>query len=436
MRVFVSLVKVVLALSLVAALGGGAFYYKTHVTEKSSVVLRTISLGRSDLRSTISATGTLEPEEVVNVGSQVSGRVVKFGSDAHDPKKLVDYGSVVQQGDLLAEIDPVTYDIALEQAKATLEQSEANLQEGEAKLKQAEREWRRAQLLMPKKAVSESDFDTAQYNFESATANVALSKATVHQHKAAVTMAEVNRSYCTIASPVRGTIIDRRVNVGQTVAASLSAPSLFLIAKDLTKMQVWASVNEADIGQVRVGMPVQFTVDAFPGETFHGVVTQRRMNAQMTQNVVTYMVIVTTDNSDGRLLPYLTASVQFEVEKKQNVLVVPNAALGWEPETDQIDPSVDQTALTSKSTKTQHGRVWVAIDAEHVRPVDVTVGISDGARSEIRGTDVKEGMPVVVGEGESSKPGTPQTASSDSDQTSNPFLPKMPKGRRPPPGPM
>ncbi|MEN6557290.1 MAG: efflux RND transporter periplasmic adaptor subunit, partial [Thermoguttaceae bacterium] len=256
-------------------------------------------------------------------------------------------------------------------------------------------------------------------------------------HKAAVTLAQVNRGYCTIVSPVRGTIIDRRVNVGQTVAASLSAPSLFLIAKDLTKMQVWASVNEADIGQVRVGMPVQFTVDAFPGQTFQGIVTQRRMNAQMTNNVVTYMVIVTTDNSDGRLLPYLTASVQFEVEKKTNVLVVPNAALGWEPETDQIDPSVDQAALTAKTSMSHHGQIWVTADGEHVRPVDVQLGISDGSRTEISGSGVQEGLAVVIGEGESGKPGTQQAASADNDQTSNPFLPKMPsRSRRPPPGPM
>ena len=138
-------------------------------------------------------------------------------------------------------------------------------------------------------------------------ANVAVGKALIRQNRASVKTARTNLGYCTIKSPVRGTIIDRRVNIGQTVVASLNAPSLFLIAKDLTKMQVWASVNEADIGRIRLDMPVRFTVDAHEGQMFYGKVTQIRMNAQMTQNVVTYTVVVTTDNSDGKLLPYLTA---------------------------------------------------------------------------------------------------------------------------------
>ena len=280
---------------------------------------------------------------MVNVGARVAGLIVAFGNDPHDRSKSVDYGTTVNEGDLLAEIDPIPYDISLEQAKAAFEQSEANLLQCEAKLKQAEREWKRAESLLPKKAIADTDYDTALYNYESAKATVALGKASVHQNQQAVRLAEVNRGYCTIKSPVRGTIIDRRVNIGQTVVAALNAPSLFLIAKDLTKMQVWASVNEADIGRIRLNMPVRFTVDAHEGQTFHGKVTQIRMNAQMTQNVVTYTVIVTTDNSDGKLLPYLTANVQFEVDKRSQVLLVPNAALRWKPEAEQVDPTVDKT---------------------------------------------------------------------------------------------
>ena len=149
-------------------------------------------------------------------------------------------------------------------------------------------------------------------------------------------MARTNLGYTTIKSPVRGVIIDRRVNIGQTVVASLNAPSLFLIAKDLRRMQVWASVNEADIGHIRLDMPVRFTVDAYAGETFHGKVTQIRMNATMTQNVVTYTVVVTTDNSNGKLLPYLTANVQFEMDQRSDVLLVPNAALRWKPQASQM----------------------------------------------------------------------------------------------------
>ena len=214
----------------------------------------------------------------------------------------------------------------------------------EAKCEQTEQEWKRAESLLATKAIAESDYDTAGPNCKSAKANVAVGKATVRQNKAALRMAKTNLGYTTIKSPVRGVIIDRRVNIGQTVVASLNAPSLFLIAKDLRRMQVWASVNEADIGQIRVDMPVRFTVDAHPGQTFHGKVTQIRMNATMTQNVVTYTVVVTTDNSSGKLLPYLTANVQFEVDKRSGVLLVPNAALRWKPQASQIAPAANKAA--------------------------------------------------------------------------------------------
>ena len=418
--------------------GGGAAYYVNHQTVAPIAHLHTVQIKRGDLLSTISATGTVEPEEVVNVGARVAGLIVAFGNDPHDRSKHVDYGTTVNEGDLLAEIDPIPYDISLEQTKAAFEQSEANLLQYEAKLKQAGREWKRAESLLPKKAIADTDYDTALYNYESAKAAVALGKASVHQNQQAVRLAEVNRGYCTIKSPVRGTIIDRRVNIGQTVVAALNAPSLFLIAKDLTKMQVWASVNEADIGRIRLNMPVRFTVDAHEGQTFHGTVTQIRMNAQMTQNVVTYTVVVTTNNSDGRLLPYLTANVQFEVEKRSQVLLVPNAALRWEPEAEQVDPTVDKTTLSDESAKPQeHGRLWVVNQNGLVQPLEVTVGATDGTMTEISGSNIKEGMRVVAGEeGDEQTSDQDGAATADGDQTSNPFLPKLPKGSKPPPGPM
>jgi HlyD family secretion protein len=438
MKFIKSLLKIVGCVLLVVVLGGGsAFYYKNHTSAKPTESLRMATVQRGDLLSTISATGTLEPEEVVNVGSQVAGRIVEFGHDRSDKNKLVDYDCIVEEGDLLAKIDPVTYEVSLEQAKAALEQSEANVLQYEAKLKQAKQEWERAQSLLPKSAIAETDYDTAQYNFESAKSNVALGKAMVHQNQASVRLAEVNLGYCTIKSPVRGTIIDRRVNIGQTVVASLNAPSLFLIAKDLTKMQVWASVNEADIGRIQLDMPVRFTVDAHPGKTFLGTVTQIRKNAQMTQNVVTYMVIVTTNNSDGMLLPYLTASVQFVVQSKSDVLLVPNAALRWSPESSQIDPSVDAAALAAEPARTQeYGRVWVATSSTLVRPVKVKLGVTDGTMSEISGDDVKEGMRIVVGEDDAGESESSDKSASDNEQTNNPFTPKIPKGSKPPPGPM
>jgi HlyD family secretion protein len=430
------LVKAMVAIVVVAALGSsGTIYLKSHAATKPMESLRTTVIKRGELLSSISATGTVEPEEVVNVGAQVAGLIVEFGSDPRDPAKLIDYGSVVEKDTILAKIDPTFYEAAVEQADATLEQSEANLLQLEAKFRCAEREWKRAKSLVPQKAIADTDYDTAQSNYESAMANVAVGKALIRQNKASVKTAKVNLSYCTIKSPVHGTIIERRVNIGQTVVAALNAPSLFLIAKDLTKMQVWASVNEADIGRVCRNMPVRFTVDPHEGVTFHGKVTQIRMNAQMTQNVVTYTVIVATDNTNGKLLPYLTANVQFEVDKRSDVLLAPNAALRWTPDAGQVDSAVDKAAISSDSTTQNHGRLWVVAPGGLVQPLDVTVGASDGTMTEISGNNVKQGMPVVAGE-QGSEETAGQESAADGDTTSNPFLPKPPKGSRPPPGPM
>jgi HlyD family secretion protein len=425
-------------LVLIAVLGGGAAYYVKHVASDPTMSFRTVAIKRGELLSTISATGTVQPEEVVDVGAQVMGLILEFGPDPHDPAKLIDYGSVVEKGAVLARIDSTPYEAALDQAEATLERSEADLLQLEAKYEQAEQDWKRAGSLRPKKAIAEGDYDAALASYKVAKANVAVGKATIRQEKAALRVAKTNLGYTTIKSPVRGVVIDRRVNIGQTVVASLNAPSLFLIAKDLQRMQVWASVNEADIGHIRVDMPVQFTVDAHAGQMFRGKVTQIRMNATMTQNVVTYTVVVTADNSSGKLLPYLTANVQFEMGRRSDVLLVPNAALRWKPQASQIDPVLSKTALSSESTNTQdRGCLWVEANGSFVRPLAVVVGVSDGTMTEISGNGVKEGTQVIVGEeGQGDTEGQDNETAADGDKTSNPFLPKPPKGSRPPPGPM
>ena len=422
-------------LVLIGAASGGAVYYAKHATTDTRPAFRTVAVTRGDLLSTISATGTIEPEEVVDVGAQVMGLIQEFGPDPRDPARSIDYGSVVEKGTLLAKIDATPYEAALEQAEATLEKSEADRLQFEAKCEQAEQEWRRAESLLASKAIAASDYDIARANYKSAKANVAVGKAAVRQNKASLRMAKTNLGYTTIKSPVRGVIIDRRVNIGQTVVASLNAPSLFLIAKDLRRMQVWASVNEADIGQIRVDMPVQFTVDAHPGQTFQGKVAQVRMNASMTQNVVTYTVVVTTDNSSGKLLPYLTASVHFEVDKRSDALLMSNAALRWKPQAAQIEPAATKTAdsSTESANTTDRGCLWIMTDGGFVRLLEVIVGASDGMMTEISGNGVKEGMLVVTGE--ESQDEQESTESSGVEKTSNPFLPKMPKGFKPPPPP-
>jgi HlyD family secretion protein len=351
---------------------------------------------------------------------------------------------VVEAGTVLAQIDDALYAADLANAQAQLEQNKANVQRAEsdlgqlkAKLYQAERDWRRAQKLGPSDALSQADYDAALSAFEIAKANVKVGQAAVLQAKNAVAQAEAarrraqqNLDYCTIKSPVKGVIIDRRVNIGQTVVASLNAPSLFLIAKDLKRLQVWASVNEADIGNIRPGQPVIFTVDAHPGVTFEGEVGKVRLNATMTQNVVTYTVEVNTDNSDGKLIPYLTANLKFMVAERHNVLMVPNAALRWTPQPGQIAPKVrqvlkerkpknpgDQEASSNKEDKggSRLGVLWIT-QGKYVKPVKVRLGLSDGSMTEVQNPDLKEGMQVVVGE-QSKEEGTASTAS--------PFTPQL-----------
>ena len=205
--------------------------------------------------------------------------------------------------------------------------------------------------------MSQNDYETFKASFETAASNLEVGKAAVKQAEAGVAQAQrrydrakANIDYCTINSPVDGVIIDRRVNIGQTVVSGLSAPSLFLIAQDLKKMQLWVAVNEADVGSIHPGQNASFTVDAFPGETFKGSVNKVRLNATMTQNVVTYTVEVDTDNSSGRLLPYLTANVQFEVRKDPDVLLVPNAALRWYPQPQDVAPDI-RAQLEAESAK-------------------------------------------------------------------------------------
>jgi HlyD family secretion protein len=267
----------------------------------------------------------------------------------------------------------------------------------QAKLRKAERAWKRAQELGRSGVISETESDIALADYDTARSALAVGEASIVQAEAALHQAEINVGYTTIRSPVKGVIVDRRVNIGQTVVSSLNAPSLFLIAKDLTRVQIWASVNEADIGRIRSGQTVRFTVDAFPGETFVGEVAQVRLNATMTQNVVTYTVVVAVDNPEGRLLPYLTTNLKFEIDRRAGVVLVPNAALRWRPRPEQIAPAARETPARGASEAPDRGSVWVA-ENRFARPVAVQVGLSDGLTTEITSGDVHEGEPVVVGE--------------------------------------
>ncbi len=404
-RIFKFLIPAIAAIALIIIA-----LWSWHPWTHSPLFFRTALVKRGDVESTISASGTIEPVEVVDVGAQVAGRISYFGTDIDG--KTIDYGSIVAQDAVLAKIDDSVYTADLAVARAGEMSAAANLEQTQAKYDQTAAEWTRAQELFNSKLMAQVDYDTAKANHEIAKANVSVAKAGVVQAQASLDKAQRNLDFCVIKSPVKGIIIDRRVNVGQTVVASLNAPSLFLIANDLTKMQIWVAVNEADVGRIKPGTPATFTCDTFPGRQFQGTVGKVRPNATMTQNVVMFTVEVNTDNPDNTLLPYLTANVHFVVHKETNTLLVPNAALRWSPSSlaqiapdsqGQADPAANNSSNSSlpgkghKNSKEIASVVWVK-DGEYVRPVEVKTGTTDGTTTAITADELPEGTEVVTGE--------------------------------------
>ena len=432
------ILTIIITLVVLGALGwGGIMLYRYYNTPQEKLIFKSEKIARGDLRSTISASGTIEPEELINVGAQVNGKIMSFGTDADG--KIIDYGSRITSGMVLARIDDVLYDAEVRQAKAAKLQAEAaiksakaNIAVAKANLLLAEQNWNRASELYPKKAMSRSDYDAANAEFLAAKARIGVSEASLAQAEsqlasanASLLKAERNLNYCIITSPVDGVIIDRRVSVGQTVVSNMSASSIFLIAKDLKKMQVWASVNEADIGDIKPGMPVIFTVDTFPGRRFRGKVHKVRLNATMSQNVVTYVVEITTDNKDGKLLPYLTANVRFIKASRDNVLTVSNAALRFQPEPQMVAAEY-RSALPELLASRRGGErvLWVESPAG-LKPVKVKVGLVSSGSAELISGDVKEGDDIINGTAVESavvKKAGPSGGS--------PFMPKMPQIKR------
>lgn len=396
--------KLLLPISIVVIIAAGSWWgYKTFYKDQTTISYKTENVKKEVLTSSISASGTVEPEELINVGAQVSGKIMSFGKDIDG--NTVDYRSKVKAGELLAQIDDVLYAAALREAKAQKLQAEAAITSAKATIRQAEAKlkltginWQRAQELYSKKAMSKSDYDTAEANYISAQADAAAAKAGLERSNAQLAIADAalikaqrNMDYCAITSPVDGIIIDRRVSIGQTVVSNMSASSIFLIAKDLKKMEVWVSVNEADISSIKQGMAAEFSIDTFPGRIFTGTVKKVRLNATMSQNVVTYIVEVTTDNSDGTLIPYLTANVKFIRASRNNVLTIPNSALRFKPEAQFIVPEYRDKELDRASRY-----VWVA-EGKFLRPVKVKTGLNAGVMVELLESELKEGDEVVFG---------------------------------------
>jgi len=338
---------------------------------------RTDKIAKGDIITTVTATGTVNAVTTVLVGTQVSGTIKQL---------YVDFNSAVKKGQIIAQIDPALFDEQVAQAKANLLAAKANVEKAEASLVDAKRTRDRNAELFAKNLIARSDLDTADTNYETAKASVSAAKAQVAQTGAALRNAQTNLGYTRIVSPVDGTVVSRNVDVGQTVAASFQTPTLFTIAQDLTKMQIDTSVDEADIGKVKVGQDVEFTVDAYADITFRGKVGQVRIAPITVQNVVTYDVVVTVDNPDFKLKPGMTANVSIIVAEKKDILRIPNAALRFKP------------AEKAKTKQPQKGAgVWILENGKPKR-LPVTVGISDGNFTELVGGELREGQDVIVEE--------------------------------------
>ncbi|MGA8862491.1 MAG: efflux RND transporter periplasmic adaptor subunit [Gallionella sp.] len=386
-----------LVFSAMAAIviAAGVAYYWRHI-EESPRQYRTQTAATGDVRQTVSANGTINPVTLVSVGTQVSGTVSKL---------FVDYNSKVKKGQILLELDDALL-------AAQVRQSEAGVQSAQASLDLAATNEKRTRDLFALEYVAQQDLDTAVQARKSAEAALLSARAQLDRDRA-------NLSYSVIRSPVSGIVVDREVDIGQTVAASLQTPTLFKIAQDLSKMQIDTNFAEADIGDIRVGQTVRFTVDAFENRHFKGEVKQIRLNPTTVSNVVTYDVVVNVNNPDQILLPGMTAYVNIAVAERKDALLVPNAALRFKPSSDELvetPPGNTGKNIAGNSGVTQSGKpagtkpasgrprdtfpgkVYVVLANGKLKPVSVTVGITDNRNTEIAGGDLKAGDQVVIGE--------------------------------------
>lgn len=342
-------------------------------------------MGRVDhgrIAAKVTATGTLSALVTVSVGSQVSGRIETLGAD---------FGSVVTKGQVVATIEPSLFKAAVAQARANQASAAANVVHARTQVTLQEKQLARAKALHHDGLISTADLDTASAALDAGRADLDAARAVVEQTQAALDQAQLNLHYTTIISPIDGIVISRNVDVGQTVAATLQAPTLFTIAQDLTRMQVDTNVTEADVGKIRPSMPVTFTVDAYPGREFNGVVRQVRDNAQTIQNVVTYDAVIDVDNGARALKPGMTASVTFVYADEANALRVPTAATRFKPDASTL---ASMGATPAPKVAANQRVVWVSRD-ERIAPVVIEIGISDGTSTQALSGDLREGDDLV-----------------------------------------
>lgn len=385
--------------AIVAVAVGTACYFLTSSAPSKGVALETAKVKKDSISNIVTSTGTVEPITQVEVGTQVSGIISNI---------YVDYNSVVKKGQLIAELEKTLLESELASQKATLASSKTEYE-------YQKKNYDRALQLYQKQLISDTEYENQMYLYEKA-------KNTYDKSQADMVRAVTNLNYAMIYSPIDGVVISRAVDEGQTVAASFNTPTLFTIANDLTKMQVIANVDEADIGQVKLGQRVSFIVDAFPNDVFQGEVLQIRLEATTTSNVVTYEVVINAPNPDLKLKPGLTANISIYVLEKNDILTVPLKALRFVPDealSAAKDGSVAET-VTEQDGFTKH--VWVR-DGERLRKVPVKIGITSGSVTEIV-EGLKEGEVVIVG---MAAPVAQATASGEKESgESSPFMPKRP----------
>ncbi len=392
---------------VLAGLGFGI--WRWHKASKAiKVDYTTEAIKRKRVIGRVTASGTLQAKVTVQVGAQVSGRIMKI---------MADFNSTVKKGELIAELDPLLFLAALKQAQANFASAKADVAKAQAQLRDAELVLQRTRALAEQSLATAADLQTAETTVAIARAAIDSTKAEVMQATASLNQANVNLSYTRIYSPIDGTVISRAVDVGQTVASSLAAPILFTIAEDLRTMQVYTNISEGDVGRLETGMPTSFTVDAFPGQRFKGKVGQIRNAAQIVQNVVTYNAVIDAENPNLKLRPGMTATVNITYAERDDVPAISNAAVRFRPPTELTStsgkpgpfgtvapassaergpgrsgqrPGAGGRAGGADTSSTQNRTVWLLKGGKPIAAA-VKLGLSDGTVTEITGGDIREG---------------------------------------------
>ena len=391
--------KKIIIIAIIAALAAAAVWFFTRGKAESKISFETAKVEKVKISTSVTATGTVEAVTTVDVGTQVSGIVNKL---------YVDYNSVVKKGQVIAELDRTNL-------LSEVQSQEANLRSAQSELEYQRKNYARYAELNQKQLVSAAEYDVALQSYKKAQESVNVAKQNVQK-------AKTNLSYATITSPIDGIVISKEVEVGQTVASSFNTPTLITIAKDLKDMQVVANVDEADIGNVREGQRVEFTVDAFPDDVFAGEVKQVRQNATTTNNVVTYEVVISAPNQHLKLKPGLTANVTIFTMERNGVLGVESKALRFSPE-----PQVIGKKYTIKDTKGSH-KLWT-LNGNTFTAHAVDVGMTDGTHTEIL-AGISEGETVVTDVLMQSGNAAPIAEQGDNEEGSSPFMPQRPGGNK------